>query len=371
MIKFLIEKEFKQLLRNSFLPKLILVFPCMIMLLMPWAVNLEIKNIQLNIVDNDHSAISQRLVNKIAASTYFRLVEVPVSYEEGLRNIEIGTADIVMEIPRHLERDWMNGEDTHILIAANAVNGTKGGLGSSYLSSIINDYAAGLRSEYPATATVSGAFPSIGIDTQGLFNPNLNYKLYMIPALMVMLLTLICGFLPALNIVSEKEVGTIEQINVTPVPKFIFILAKLLPYWLIGFVVLTVCFILAWLIYGIVPVGHFLLIYFFAVLFVLVMSGFGLVISNYSATMQQSMFVMWFCLLVVILMSGLFTPISSMPEWAQIITRLNPLRYFMEVMRMVYLKGSGFFDLLPQFGVLLFFAVVFNSWAVISYRKNN
>ena len=193
----------------------------------------------------------------------------------------------------------------------------------------------------------------------------------MIPSLMDMILTLICAFLPALNIVSEKEVGTIEQINVTPVPKFIFILAKLLPYWLIGFVVLTVCFILAWLIYGIVPVGHFLLIYFFAVLFVLVMSGFGLVISNYSATMQQSMFVMWFCLLVVILMSGLFTPISSMPEWAQLITRLNPLRYFMEVMRMVYLKGSGFFDLLPQFGVLLFFAVVFNSWAVISYRKNN
>ena len=322
MIKFLIEKEFKQLLRNSFLPKLILVFPCMIMLLMPWAVNLEIKNIQLNIVDNDHSAISQRLVNKIAASTYFRLVEVPTSYEEGLRNIEIGTADIVMEIPRHLERDWMNGEDAHVLIAANAVNGTKGGLGSSYLSSIINDYAAELRSEHPEAATVSGTFPSIQVDTQGLFNPNLNYKLYMIPALMVMLLTLICGFLPALNVVSEKEVGTIEQINVTPVPKFVFILAKLLPYWLIGFLVLTGCFILAWL-------------------------------------------------LVVILMSGLFTPISSMPEWAQIITIFNPLKYFMEVMRMIYLKGSGFFDLLPQFGILLLFAVVFNSWAVISYRKNN
>ena len=157
MIKFLIEKEFKQLLRNSFLPKLILVFPCMIMLLMPWAVNLEIKNIQLNIVDNDHSAISQRLVNKIAASTYFRLVEVPASYEEGLRNIETGTADIVMEIPGHLERDWMNGEDAHILIAANAVNGTKGGLGSSYLASIVNDYAAELRSERPEAAAVSGA----------------------------------------------------------------------------------------------------------------------------------------------------------------------------------------------------------------------
>lgn len=370
MIKFLIEKEFKQLLRNSFLPKLILIFPCMIMLLMPWAVNLEIKNIQLNIVDNDHSVISQRLVNKISASTYFRLIEVPASYDEGLRNIEAGTADVVMEIPRHLERDWTNGEDAHILIAANAVNGTKGGLGSSYLASIVNEYATELRSERPQAGTLSAAFPSIRIDSQGLFNPNLNYKLYMIPALMVMLLTLICGFLPALNVVGEKEVGTIEQINVTPVPKFTFILAKLLPYWLIGFVVLTVCFVLAWLVYGIVPVGHFLVIYFFAVLFVLVMSGFGLVISNYSATMQQSMFVMWFCMLIFILMSGLFTPISSMPEWAQVVTWFNPLRYFMEVMRMVYLKGSGFVDLLPELGVLVTFAVIFNGWAVISYRKN-
>lgn len=226
MIKFLIEKEFKQLLRNSFLPKLILIFPCMIMLLMPWAVNMEIKNIRLNIVDNDHSAVSQRLVNKIAASTYFHLTEVPASYEEGLRNIELGTADIVMEIPRHLERDWMNGRDAHVLVAANSVNGTKGGLGSSYLTAIINGYASELRSERPEAVSVSEIIPSIRIDTQGLFNPNLNYKLYMIPALMAMLLTLICGFLPALNVVSEKEVGTIEQINVTPVPKFTFILAK-------------------------------------------------------------------------------------------------------------------------------------------------
>ena len=207
-------------------------------------------------------------------------------------------------------------------------------------------------------------------DTQGLFNPNLNYKLYMIPALMAMLLTLICGFLPALNVVSEKEVGTIEQINVTPVPKFTFILAKLLPYWIVGFIVLTLCFVLAWLLYGIVPVGHFSMIYLLVIFFVLVMSGFGLVISNYSATMQQSMFVMFFFMLILMLMSGLFTPISSMPEWAQAITVFNPLKYFIEAMRMVYLKGSGLVDLLPEIGILSLFAVFFNSWAVISYRKS-
>lgn len=349
---------------------LILIFPCMIMLLMPWALNMEIKNIRLNIVDNDHSAVSQRLVNKIAASTYFHLTEVPASYEEGLRNIELGTADIVMEIPRHLERDWMNGRDAHILVAANSVNGTKGGLGSSYLTAIINGYASELRSERPEAVSVSGIIPSIRIDTQGLFNPNLNYKLYMIPALMAMLLTLICGFLPALNVVSEKEVGTIEQINVTPVPKFTFILAKLLPYWIVGFIVLTLCFVLAWLLYGIVPVGHFSMIYLLVIFFVLVMSGFGLVISNYSATMQQSMFVMFFFMLILMLMSGLFTPVSSMPEWTQAITVFNPLKYFIEAMRMVYLKGSGLVDLLPEIGILSLFAVFFNSWAVISYRKS-
>lgn len=381
MIKFLIEKEFKQLLRNSFLPRLILVFPCMIMILMPWAMNLEIRNISLNIVDNDHSVTSRRLVDKISASTYFRLTALPDSYNEALKNVEAGDADIILEIPSGFEKDCILGSSPHILIAANAVNGTKGGLGGSYLSNIIQNYAS--EAMLPSQGGVSGDVNvemdsrlltfnsqlSTTYTTLNLFNPNLNYKLFMVPALMVMLLTLICGFLPALNIVSEKEVGTIEQINVTPVGKFTFILAKLIPYWSIGFVVLTICFILAWLLYGILPVGHFLVIYCFAVLFVLSMSGLGLVISNHSATMQQAMFVMWFCMLILILMSGLFTPISSMPEWAQAITVLNPLKYLMQVMRMVYLKGSGFADMLPQLGALLAFVLFFNVWAVQSYQK--
>lgn len=382
MIKFLIEKEFKQLFRNSFLPRLILVFPCMIMILMPWAMNLEIRNVSLNIVDNDHSVTSRRLVDKISASTYFRLTALPDSYDEALKNVEAGDADIILEIPRDFEKDCTVGRSPHVLIAANAVNGTKGSLGGSYLSNIIQSYASEVV-VLPARGDMQGdvngmansklstpdSQPSTNYTTLNLFNPNLNYKLFMVPALMVMLLTLICGFLPALNIVSEKEVGTIEQINVTPVGKFTFILAKLFPYWLIGFVVLTICFILAWLLYGILPVGHFLVIYFFAILFVLSMSGLGLVISNHSATMQQAMFVMWFCMLILILMSGLFTPISSMPEWAQAITILNPLKYLMQVMRMVYLKGSGFTDMLPQLGALLAFVLFFNVWAVRSYRK--
>ena len=350
MIKFLIEKEFKQLFRNSFLPKLIFIFPCMIMILMPWAANLEIKNINLNIVDNDHSVLSRRLVDKIGASTYFCLTALPDTYDEALLAIEAGSADVVLEIPRDFEKDWVKGEAPRLLVAANAVNGTKGSLGGSYLSSIISDYTRELGSESSSQGLAGKPLPRVDITT---------------------LLTLICGFLPALNVVGEKEVGTIEQINVTPVGKFTFIAAKLIPYWLIGFVVLTICFVLAWVLYGILPAGHFLTIYGMALFFLPVVSGFGLVISNHSTTLQQAMFVMWFFMLILILMSGLFTPIHSMPEWAQWITCINPLRYFVEVMRTIYLRGGGFAELLPQLGAVLVFALVFNLWAVKSYKKSS
>ena len=192
----------------------------------------------------------------------------------------------------------------------------------------------------------------------------------MLPALMVMLLTLIAGILPALNIVGEKEAGTIEQINVTPVKRIVFIFSKLLTYWIIGFFLLSLCMGLAALIYGLVPAGSLLTIYFFAGIYIFTISGFGLVISNYSNTLQQAMFVMFFFVMIFVLMSGLFTPVASMPDWAQKITIFNPLKYLMQVMRMVYLKGSDITNMLPQLFALLGFALFFNCWAVISYKKS-
>ena len=318
MIKYLIEKEFKQLFRNPFIPKLILLFPCLIMILMPWAASLEIRNIRLDIVDGDRSPLSRRLVEKVAASDYFRVAAFPSTYEVALRHVEAGSADIVLEIPRDFEKDWMRGGAPRLLVAANAVNGTKGGMGSSYLASIVSDYARSLSAAEGRSVAPAVRLPQVSVQALNLYNPRLNYKLFMVPALMVMLLTLICGALPALNVVGEKEAGTIEQINVTPVRKFTFICAKLVPYWLTGLVVLTIAFLLAWLLYGILPAGHFLTLYFFAIIFLLLVSGFGLVVSNYSSTLQQAMFVMFFFMLILVLMSGLFTPIHSMPfrSWA-------------------------------------------------------
>ena len=368
MLRFLIEKEFKQIARHPFIPKLIIGFPVMMMLVLPWAATFEIKDVNLSVVDSDHSPYSVRLVQKITSSGYFRLTDVSNTYPEALQSVESHTSDLILTIAPGFERDLVREGAAKVMIAANSVNGTKGGIGTSYLASIIRDFSGELRAEQ-GSAQGAAVIPVIDIVPQYRFNPHLNYKVFIVPALMVMLLTMLCGFLPALNIVSEKEAGTIEQINVTPVRKFHFILAKLIPYWVIGFVALSISFVLAALVYSLFPAGSLFTIYCFASIFVLVVSGFGLVISNYSATMQQAMFVMMFFVIVFILMSGLFTPIRSMPEWAQIITIFNPLKYFIEMMRMVYLKGSTLAELRFQLIALALFAVFFNLWAVISYRK--
>ena len=191
----------------------------------------------------------------------------------------------------------------------------------------------------------------------------------MIPALMAILMMMMCGFLPALNIVGEKESGTIEAINVTPVSRCSFILAKLIPYWLIGMVVMTVCFVLAWLVYGITSAGSLWLVYLLAILLALIFSGFGLVVSNHNDTMQQAVFVMWFFVVCLILLSGLFTPVRSMPHWAYLTTYVNPMHYFIDAVRTVFVRGGDFSGISHQVLVLAIFAVVMNTWAVLSYRK--
>jgi ABC-2 type transport system permease protein len=176
----------------------------------------------------------------------------------------------------------------------------------------------------------------------------------------------------ALNIVKEKEIGTIEQINVTPIKKYHFILGKLIPFWVIGMLVFSLgLLVVARLVYGIVPVGSIFLLYSYLALYLVAMLGVGLLISTYSSTQQQAMSLAFFFMMIFMLMSGLFTSIDGMPEWAKWIARANPVTYFIEVMRMIILKGSGFRDIQMHFLVMLGFAVVFNGWAIINYRKTS
>jgi len=356
MIKYLIQKEFIQIRRNAFLPRLIILFPIVIMCVMPWVMSMEVKNIVVDVVDIDHTVESQRLVRQIAASNYFIFNGQKASYQEAMKDVEKGHADIILEI-----------RDGKYLIAANAVNGTKGSMGSAYLSQIVNSQLSTPNSQRLRVGEQSSGI----LSTLNLYNKHQNYKLYMIPALLAIVMMLMTGFLPTLNIVGEKESGTIEQINVTPVSKWAFILSKLIPYWLIALFVVTVSLLLAWLVYGLTPAGPLWLIYVLAMLLALFFSSFGLIISNYSDTMQQAMFVMWFFIVCILLLSGLFTPTRSMPDWAYLTTYVNPMHYFIDAVRTVFIRGGGFREVAHQVLALLAIGLFMAIWAVRSYKKNN
>ena len=361
---YLIQKEFIQIRRNSFLPKLIFGFPIVIMCVMPWVMNMEIKNVVVEVVDNDHSQLSSQLIQKIRHSNYFVFAGTKPSYDTALKDIEHSKADVVLVIPQGYEK---NGEQ--IMIAANAVNGTKGAMGSAYLTQIVNSTNASQSATYSTAKTQKLSLGS-KLQTLYLYNKNLNYKVFMIPALFAVVIMLMCGFLPTLNIVSEKEAGTIEQINVTPVKKWQFIIAKIIPYWLIAFFIVSVCLVLSWAIYGIVCKGSIWLIYLLVMLLALVFSSFGLIVSNYSDNMQQAIFVMWFFVVILLLLSGLFTPTRSMPDWAYMSTYINPMHYFIDAMRTVFVRGGGLANVSTQISALAIIGCLMAFWAVGSYKKN-
>ena len=349
MIKYLLQKEFLQIRRNSFMPKIIFIFPIMVMCVMPWVMNQEVKNIRVDVVDMDRTTQSQQLVHQIEASNYFIFDGQKATYQDAMKDIETSLVDIILEI-----------RDGQFLIAANAVNGTKGSIGSAYLSQIVT------ANVIPTVSAIQSK-----VNTLLLYNKGQNYKVFMIPALMGILMMMLCGFLPALNIVGEKEKGTIEQINVTPVSKWLFILAKLIPYWIIGLVVLTLCLVLSWLVYGITCQGPLWLVYLLAILLALFFSSFGLIVSNYSDTMQQAMLVMWFFVVCLMLLSGLFTPVRSMPYWAYLTTYINPMHYFADAIRTVFVRGGTFQAISHQVLALAIIASFMGVWAVQSYKKNS
>ncbi|KOP35953.1 ABC transporter permease [Flavobacterium sp. WLB] len=370
IIKFLLIKEFKQIFRNRAILAVIMVMPVMQLIILPLAANYEIKNINLAVVDNDRSDYSRDLINQVIASGYFKLRTYNDSYKQAFTQLEEDNADLILEIPHGFEEDLIKENKQQLFIGVNAINGTKAGLGAGYISDIIREYNNGLRKKMNVPTSFN-AMPVIEITSSNWYNPHLNYQLYMVPGILAILVTLVGGFLSALNIVKEKEAGTIEQINVSPVKKYHFILGKLIPFWILGNVVFTLGLLVGWIFYGIIPLGNLLVLYAFIAVYLLAILGFGLLVSTICDTQQQAMLIMFFFVMIFVLMGGLFTPIDSMPDWAKTVSKFNPISYFIDVMRMVVIKGSGFKDVQKHILVIIGFAIVLNIAAVLNYRKTS
>lgn len=369
-LRFLLQKEFRQIFRNKAILRMIFMAPTLQLLLLPLAADYEVKNVNVAVVDHDHSSWSRRLIEEFAASGHFRLVGYEPSYNDALYLVERNEADIILEFPPDFERTLVREEGVRIMLGANATNGIKGSLGAAYAASLIRSFNDNIRAELVPVSRFNPV-PRLDVLPSVRFNPYFDYALFMAPGILAVLLTMVGGFLAALNIVREKEIGTIEQINVTPIRKWQFVLGKLIPFWVLGLVAMTIGLAAARLAYDIVPLGGYLVIYTFAAVYMVAVLGFGLFISTLADTQQQAMFISFFFMMIFILLGGLYTPIDSMPGWAIALTEFNPAAYFIRVMRMVTLKGSGFADLWPEFRTMGIFALALNGLAVLNYRKRS
>jgi len=372
IIGYIIQKEFKQIFRNKGMLPIIFVLPLLQLIILSNAATFDVKNISFSYIDNDKTSTSRALADKFEASAYFNVLENFPSKKIADEAMKTGEVDVILEIPRYFERNLVKNRKTDLALYINAIDGAKAGIENVYIQQIVKEYNQRIMIDLVNQGN-SQTPDQIEVITVPSFwyNSTLNYKTFMVPGILVLLVTMITLFLSGMNIVREKEIGTLEQINVTPIKKHQFIIGKLFPFWVLGLVILTVGLLIAKIIFNVPMLGNIMLIYLFTSVYLLVILGMGLLISNFTNTQQQAMFIAWFFVVIFILMSGLFTPIESMPVWAQNITLFNPIRYFVEIIRMVMLKGSGLQDIFPKFAIITLYAIVMNGLAVWSYKKTN
>jgi ABC-2 type transport system permease protein len=365
---YIIQKEFLQVFRNRRMLPIIFVVPIVQLLILVNATTLEMKEIKMTVVDLDLSSASRQMTSRFTGSPFFRVQHATFSMDQAAGLMQEGRTDLVLVIPKGFEKSLAREGHVSVQLVVNAINGAAAGLVNAYTTSIILGYNRDILAEWVSPALL-GQFRAIGTEPRYWFNPELNYTTYMVPGILVLLVTIIGLLLSGMNIVREKEIGTIEQINVTPVRKVQFIAGTLIPYWIIGLFELAFGLTLGKLIFDIPIVGSLGLIFGAAAIYLFVILGFGLLISTMANTQQQAMLVSFFFIMVFILMSGLFTATESMPQWAQWLNRLNPIAYFIRIMRMVMLKGSGFYDVRTELASLAVYGVLILSLAVRRYRK--
>jgi len=353
-IFIIIQKEFRQIFRSKPMLMIIIAMPIIQLLILSNAADYEIKQLRLAIEDHDLSTYSSQLVADFANNDWFQVTAFSLDTETNDQLLAKNNIEAVLSIPYDFEKNIINNQSADLQIRLNAIDGATAEVASSYISSVISKWSGNnndlIRSRF-------------------LYNPELNYKNFMVPGILVMLVTVIGIILTALNIVREKEIGTLEQINVTPIRKQEYILGKLIPMLIIGILEFTIGLIIALLVFHVPLLGNVFLLYLYLIFYLIVMCGIGLFISTIAANQQQAIFLAFFVMMVFLFLSGLFAPIESMPNWAKILTKFVPLSYFVQVMRSIMLKGSTFITLQKELFILIIMAIVTQVIAVLNYQK--
>ena len=364
-LRYLLRKEFLQVFRDRMMVTQLLLMPIIQLLLLGNAATFEVKTSRMYVVDRDHSETSRGLIDRMQASRRFNVVGASPSMDVANDWMLRRKTDVILSIPADLERDIVRTRNGAIQLVLNAEDGAAAGVTQSYAAQIIGAYANELGAEL--MPKVNGQ--PIEVRARGLYNPDLDYRDYMVPGILVQLVTVVGTLMAAMNIVREKELGTLDQLSVTPLSQSTFMAAKLIPFWVIALVELTLGLLVARFVFHVPMLGSIALVFGAAAVYLIAALGIGLFISTLVDTQQQAMFVTFFIIMVYLLMSGLFTPVRSMPDWAQWMAQFNPVKHFIEIMRAVLLKGATPRDVARPIGILAVFGVVALTLAIREYGR--
>lgn len=362
-VRFFVQKEFWELRRSPALLRIVLIGPLIQALLFGYVATLEVRRIPTVIVDYDHGPESRSLAQTLGATEYFEIRLQACSMAEARRALERGQAVLVVVIPRHFGRDLLNGvrPAVQLLLDGSDANSTRVGLG----------YATGVLQRWIIDRVAEAAIRSLGFrpETRVWYNPNLDAAAYMVPGLVGLILTIVTVFLTSMSIVRERDTGTLEQLIVTPIRPWELMLGKLIPFFVLGFVVITLAMALGVTWFRVPVEGSVLLIYGFSLLYVLSSLSLGLLVSTVSRTPIQALFTSWFIMIFVMLLSGFFVPIENMPRFHQVLSQANPLRHYLYALRAICLKGTGLDVLWPQALALLVIGLVAFGSSALRFRK--
>lgn len=367
-LRALIRKEFLQIRRDRTMVLQIVLIPLVQLILLGNAATFEVRRVRMAVVDEDRSATSRGIVEHLTASARFD--PIPMAAPRIASDaLDRGDAAMILRIPHDFERDIVRDGTAPVQLVFDAVDGATAGVAQGYARQIIAGYAASLPSGKASGTPPLRGRARIEVRSRAWYNPALRYADYMVPGILVILVTLISTLVSAMNIAREKEIGTLEQLNVTPLRKGTFIAAKLIPFWLIGQGELALGLAIARWGFHVPIVGSVALVFAVAALYLFVTVSLGLWISAVVETQQQAMFITFFIMMIYILMSGLLTPVRSMPTAARWLAQLNPLMHFTEIMRAVLLKGAGPADIVRPLGVLALLGAAVFTLAVTQYSK--
>ena len=378
-IKEIIKKEFFQTLRDPRLRVLLFGPPLLQLVIFGYAVNLDIESAPMAWMDLDRTPESRELLASFQGSRRFVLKAEPANEEDITQLLDRGKVQILVRVLPGFARDIRRGETASIQILMDGTNSNTASILASYASQIVGGYAGKILAEQQRARLVAMTeasqsalalrIPVIQTQRRSWFNPNLVSRNYFVPGVIVNIIALVTIMLTAMAIVREKEIGTMEQLMVTPIHPFELMIGKVVPFALVGLVEVALVTSAALLVFRIPFRGSVLVLFGSSALFLLTTLGAGLFISTVSHTQQQAMMMSFFFFMPAFMLSGFTFPIRNMPEPVQYLTYLNPIRYFMEITRAIFLKGVGVSVLWPQMAALLIFGVGILTLSALRFRK--